>query len=328
MEKHRDVVIVGAGAAGLTAGIVLARARASVLLVDEGRPRNAPAAHVHGFVTRDGMDPAEFLATGRAEAARYGAEWARARVVDTTRQGAGDGFTVRLESGAAVHTRTVLVATGLTDELPEIPGVRELWGSAVHHCPHCHGYEVRGQEIVVVGGAVPQMTVHQAALLRRYSDRVTLCPNGMDVSDADLARLHAFGVRIVDGSVARVIADHAALDDGALTGVELTDGSVQGCDAVFIAPLPRPNDAVLRVLGCDSDPATGWVAADAAGATSVPGVWAAGNVVDPRAQVVTAAGQASAAAIAMTAWLLDADVALAVDAAAAQTGTTTRGAAR
>ena len=316
VDNHRDVVVIGAGAAGLTAGIVLTRAQAGVLVVDDGKPRNAPAAHVRGFVSRDGVDPAEFLATGREEVARYGGELTRASVVDATRSGEDDGFVVVLDTGTVVHTRAVLVATGLTDELPEIAGIRELWGSAVHHCPHCHGYEVRGQELVVIGGAVPPMTLHQAALLRRYSDRVTLCPNGMDVSDADRGRLRAFGVRIVDGTIAHLIGDNGRLD-----GVEFIDGSVQSCDSVFVAPLPRPNDAVLRALGCESDPTTGWVTVDAAGATSVPGVWAAGNVINPRAQVITAAGEASAAAIAMTAWLLDNDIATAAE----QADTRTRG---
>lgn len=316
VDDHRDVVIIGAGAAGLTAGIVLARAQADVLVIDDGKPRNAPAAHMHGFVSRDGVAPAEFLAIGRGEVARYGGELVQARVLDAARSGVDGGFVVMLDTGTVVHARAVLVATGLTDELPEIAGIRERWGSAVHHCPHCHGYEVRGQELVVIGGAMPPVTLHQAALLRRYSDRVTLCPNGMDVSDVDRGRLRAFGVRIVDGAIARLIGD-----DGGLTGVEFTDGSVQNCDSVFIAPLPRPNDAVPRALGCESDPTTGWVAVDGAGATSVPGVWASGNVINPRAQVITAAGEASAAAIAMTAWLLDSDIATAAE----QADTRTRG---
>lgn len=301
VDDHRDVVIIGAGAAGLTAGIVLARARADVLVVHDGRPRNAPAAHMHGFVSRDGADPAEFLAIGREEVARYGGELTAATVVGAARD--DGGFRVSLDTGAVVHARAVLVATGLTDELPEIAGLRERWGSAVHHCPHCHGYEVRGQELVVIGGAVPAMTLHQAALLRRYSEHVTLCPNGMDVPDVERGRLRAFGVRIVDGAVARLVGG-----EGGLAGVEFADGGVRKCDSVFVAPRPRPNDGILRALGCESDPATGWVAVDASGATSVPGVWAAGNVTNPRAQVVTAAGEASAAAIAMTAWLLEGDI--------------------
>ncbi|WP_232285319.1 NAD(P)/FAD-dependent oxidoreductase [Saccharomonospora xinjiangensis] len=297
-------MIIGAGAAGLSAGLVLARAQADVVVVDEGKPRNAPAAHMHGFLSRDGVAPSEFLAKGREELARYGGDLIGARVVEATR--ADSGFTVVLDTGAIIHARAVLVATGLTDELPEIEGVRERWGSEVHHCPHCHGHEVRGRGLVVIGGEVLAGTLHQAALLRRFSNRVTLCPHRTDVSEDDRARLRAFGVRIVDGIVTRLVGDDSG--GGRLIGVELADGSVRECDAVFVAPRPCPNDAVLRALGCASDDVTGWVAADATGATSVPGVWAAGNVINPRAQVITAAGQASATAIAITAWLLDGDV--------------------
>ncbi|MEY7971718.1 NAD(P)/FAD-dependent oxidoreductase [Saccharomonospora xinjiangensis] len=304
MDNHRDVVIIGAGAAGLSAGLVLARAQADVVVVDEGKPRNAPAAHMHGFLSRDGVAPSEFLAKGREELARYGGELIGARVVEATRM--DSGFTVVLDTGAVVHARAVLVATGLTDELPEIEGVRERWGSEVRHCPHCHGHEVRGRELVVIGGEVLAGTLHQTALLRRFSNRVTLCPHRTDVSEDGRARLRAFGVRIVDGIVTRLVGDDSG--GGRLIGVELSDGSVRECDAVFVAPRPRPNDAVLRALGCASDDVTGWVAADATGATSVPGVWAAGNVINPRAQVITAAGQGSATAITITAWLLDGDV--------------------
>lgn len=302
VENHRDVVIIGAGPAGLTAGIVLVRAQADVLVVDDGKPRNASAEHMHGFVSRDGVPPSEFLATGRQELTRYGGELAHSGVVGATR-GADGRFAITLDTGTVVHTRGVLVSTGLTDELPEIPGVRELWGSWVHHCPHCHGYEVRGQELAAIGGAMPQITLHQAALLRRYSDRVTLCANGMEVSDAECARLEAFGVHIVDGTVACLVSDN-----GKLTGAQLSDGSMVRCDSAFIAPRPHPNDAILRTLGCETDPTTGWVAVDTFGATSVPGVWAAGNVVNMRAQVITAAGEASATAIAITSWLLDQDM--------------------
>ncbi|MDQ6524441.1 NAD(P)/FAD-dependent oxidoreductase [Nocardioides sp. LHD-245] len=307
MENHRDVVVIGAGAAGLSAALVLTRARANVLVVEDGTPRNAQAAHMHGFVSRDGVDPAEFLEIGRREVVGYGAEFVHARVVDA-RSHADGGFVVTLDSGVMMTTRAVLDATGLTDELPDIAGVRELWGSAVHHCPHCHGHEVADRNLVVIGGQAPAMTLHQAALLRRYSDRVTLCPHDMDIQENERGRLEAFGVRIKDGTVARLRGDQ-----GRLIGIELVDGTMVECEAAFIAPQPRPNDAILHALGCATVPDTGWVAVEGPGATSVPGVWACGNVVNPRAQVITAAGEASAAAIAITSWLLETDIEAAVE---------------
>lgn len=311
MENHRDVVIIGAGAAGLSAALVLQRARANVLVVEDGTPRNAPAAHVHGFVSHDGVNPAEFLEAGRREVVGYGGEFVHARVVDATRSDADGGFVVTLDSGVMVSTRAVLVATGLTDELPDIAGVRELWGSAVHHCPHCHGHEVAGRNLVVIGGQIPAMTLHQTALLRRYSDRVTLCPHDMDIREPERGRLEAFGVRIEDGTVARLRGDQ-----GHLIGIEFVDGAMVECEAAFIAPQPRPNDMVLHALGCATVPDTGWVAVEGPGATAVPGVWACGNVVNPRAQVITAAGEASATAIAITSWLLEKDLEAAVERAA------------
>lgn len=290
--------IVGAGAAGLTAGIVLARAQSDVVVVDEGRPRNAPAAHMHGFVSREGMSPTEFLAVGRSELTDYGATLIEERVISA--EHADNGFIIRADDGQSIHARAVLVTSGLTDQLPRLPGVHELWGSAVHHCPHCHGWEVRGQELVVLGSEVPHMTVHQAALLRRCTDRVTLCPGRMELSTDDRSRLTAFGVTIVDGEIESLV-----VDDGRVTGISLADGNNVSCEAVFIAPVPRPNDEVLRALGCSFDPHAGLVHTEPNGATSVPGVWAAGNVSNPRSQVVTAAGEGSAAGIAISAWLLE-----------------------
>lgn len=302
METECDVVIAGAGAAGLSAGLVLARARVKVVVVDDGHPRNAPAAHMHGYLSRDGMAPADLLATGADEVAAYGGELMRGRIADIARRPDGR-IDMTLDSGEALRARAVLIATGLSDELPEIPGLRERWGTDVHHCPHCHGYEVRDQAIGVIGGPMRAMSLHQAALLRRYSDRVTLYLNGMRLSDVESERLDAFGVGIVDRHVAGL-----RVEAGSLTGLELDDGHGVDCEAVFIAPRPLPHDALLRSLGCAVDDTSGWVTVDSVGQTSIPGVWAAGNVVNPRAQVITAAGAGSAAAIAMTSWLLEADL--------------------
>src|SRR3954463_268717 len=137
-EPNFDVVIVGGGAAGLSAALVLGRARRRVAVIDAGAPRNAPAAHMQGFLSRDGMPPADLLAAGRAEVAGYGVE-----VVSDFVLGIDPGFDVRLASGRLMAARRILVATGVHDELPDIPGVRERWGKDLLHCPYCHGWEVR-----------------------------------------------------------------------------------------------------------------------------------------------------------------------------------------
>ncbi|MEV2275748.1 NAD(P)/FAD-dependent oxidoreductase [Nocardiopsis sp. NPDC049922] len=301
-----DTVIVGGGAAGLSAGVVLARARFATLVVDGGAPRNGPAGHMHGYLTRDGMAPGEFLATGRDELIRYGGRHVRASVVDAWR--ASDGtFGLRLGDGRALRARSVLVAAGMTDELPDIPGLAERWASTVHHCPHCHGYEVRGRSIAVIGSAMGAVSRHLAALMRRYSPSVVFCVNGVEVDPAERRRLTAYGVRLVDADVTRVVTNTDTESADAVT-VELGDGEAVACAAVFVAPRPVPHDAILTALGAARDPVSGLVAVDAAGATDVPGVWAAGNVVNPRAQVITAAGAGSTAAIGMTGWLLDRDL--------------------
>jgi thioredoxin reductase len=141
-----DVVVVGGGAAGLSGALILGRARRSVLVVDAGEPRNAPASGVHGFLTRDGMVPAELLRVGRAEVRRYGGRVLEGgRVASAT--AVDGGFAVALEDGRRVGARRLLVATGLVDELPDVPGIRERWGRDVLHCPYCHGWEVRDRAI-------------------------------------------------------------------------------------------------------------------------------------------------------------------------------------
>ncbi|RKT83615.1 thioredoxin reductase (NADPH) [Saccharopolyspora antimicrobica] len=294
-----DAVIVGGGAAGLSAGVVLARAQYATLVVDGGAPRNGPAEHMHGYLTRDGMAPREFLATGRSELAKYGGELVRASVAGARR--ASDGtFELELGDGRTLRTRAVLVATGLTDELPDIPGLAERWASEVHHCPHCHGYEVKGQDIALIGSEMGAVSKHLAALLRRYSKSVTFCVNGVELSDVERQRLTDYGVRLVDAGVKRVV-------EGADTpvAIELDNGETVGCEAIFVAPRPVPHDSVLTALGAAKDPVSGFVAVDPQGATDVPGVWAAGNVVNPRAQVIASAGAGTTAAIGMSAWLLE-----------------------
>lgn len=301
---HHDVIILGGGAAGLSAGLVLARAQARVLVLDAGEPRNAAAAQMHGFLSRDGMNPAELLAVGRGEVASSGGAVRSASAIAINGD-AEQGFAVTLDDGTVEHARAVLVATGLSDEMPTLPGIREGWGSIVHHCPYCHGYEVRDQAILVLGGEAREMSIKQAALLRRYSDRVTFATNGIELADAERSRLAAFGVRIVDGMVERLAPATGELDSAVLV---LADGRTIAGDAVFIAPRMRPNDALLRSLGCAVTEQTGFTSVDENGQTSVAGVWAAGNVVNPRAQVITAAGAASAAAIAINGWLLEKDL--------------------
>jgi thioredoxin reductase len=293
-----DVVVIGGGAAGLSAALVLSRARRSVVVVDAGAPRNAPAAHMQGFLSRDGMPPRELLSVGREEIGGYGGRLIQGRINSVT--SAANGFELTGPDVPALTARRLLITTGLRDELPQIEGLVERWGRDVLHCPYCHGHEVRDQPVGVLGGS-PEAVQH-AQLIRQWSADVVLFPDA-DLLTADAReQLVARAVGVVDGRVRRVVVE----DDG-LTGVELDDGRVIRRTAVFIRPRFVPNSDLLAGLGCSTDD-RGWVAVDRVGATSVPGVWAAGNAVNPRAQVITAAGEGSASAIAINADLVEEDV--------------------
>ena len=292
-----DIVVVGGGAAGLSAALVLGRARRRVAVVDAGAPRNAPAAHMHGFLSRDGMPPAELLVAGRLEVRGYGVALLEDRVVEIVA-----GFSVRLTGGDVLEARRVLIATGVRDELPEIPGVHERWGRDLLHCPYCHGWEVRDRPLGVLGTR-PDAVQH-ALLVRQWSDDVAFLEHTLDLGAEDAARLEARGISIVRGVVERLVVERDRL-----VGVQLRGGRRVPRDAVFIRPVNVPHaDGLLAGLGCELD-AAGFPVVDATGRTSTPGVWAAGNVVDPRLQVITSAGAGSAAAIALNADLVLEDAA-------------------
>ncbi|MGW3045131.1 NAD(P)/FAD-dependent oxidoreductase [Kitasatospora sp. NPDC001159] len=303
--ERYDVVVVGAGAAGLSAALALGRARRRVAAVDEGEPRNATAAHMHGYLSRDGMPPAALLAVGREEVARYGVDLIDGRVehIDVA-ESVEPGFVVHLAGGPVLHARQVVVATGLRDGLPELPGLAERWGVDVLHCPYCHGWEVRDRPLGVLGTGPG--AVNQALILRQWSADVVLLAHTLALTDADRERLAARGVRAVEGRIVRLVAD-----DGRLRGIELADGQVVLREAVFVFPQPVPRDALLFGLDCERDD-NGWVTTDRTGRTSLPGVWAVGNVADPRTQVVTAAGMGAAAAFALDHDLATEDVEQAV----------------
>lgn len=297
-----DVVIIGGGAAGLSAALVLTRARRRVAVVDAGNPRNAPAAHMHGFLGSDGVAPADLLAAGRREVTGYGGHLVSATVAGLT--GAAPRFEVRLAGGRSLRARRVVVTTGLRDEIPDIPGARERWGRDLLHCPYCHGHEVRDQPLGVIGGG-PEAVAH-AHLIRQWSDDVVFFANGAAVTTEQRERFRAHGVDVVERPVAGLV-----VADDRLTGVELDSGEVVPRAAVFVRPRFVPNDGLLTALGGATD-ANGWVTVDATGQTSVAGVWAAGNAVNPRAQVITAAGEGSAAAIAVNNDLVAEDLSEAV----------------
>ena len=308
MDKY-DVVVIGGGAAGLSAALVLGRARRQVAVVDAGEPRNAPAAHRQGFLGSDGLPPSDLLATGREEVRGYDVRLISGIVAEVTAL-AGDepsgtpAFDVRLEDQSVLRTRRVLITTGLRDHVPDLPGVAERWGRDLLHCPYCHGYEVRDRPLGVLGGneAAPA----HAHLIRQWSDDVVYFANGTDLDSDQRESLTARGIGVVETPVAGLVVERDQL-----AGVRLADGTVVPRAAVFVRPEFMPHDTLLTDLRCSTGP-DGWVTVDATGRSSVSGVWAAGNAVNPRAQVITAAGEGSAAAIAINNDLVEEDVHIAL----------------
>ena len=315
MDRQYDVVVVGGGAAGLSGALALSRARRSVLVVDDGSPRNARAGHVHNYLGREGATPAELLVSGRAEVAGYGGRFHDGRVTGAERT--DDGFRVTLSGGGSVTARRLLVTTGLVDELPDVPGVAELFGGDVLHCPYCHGWEVRDQAVGVLGSP---FGVHQALMWRQWTADVILFQHtGPEPTADEREQLAARGIAVVPGAV-------SALEtvDGRLTGVRLAGGEVVPRRALVVSPRFVARGAVLASLGLEPVPQEmnghvvgSAVPADPTGATAVPGVWVAGNVTDLRAQVIASAAAGLGAAAALNADLIAEDTRSAVTAARA-----------
>ncbi|MFH8282876.1 NAD(P)/FAD-dependent oxidoreductase [Streptomyces antibioticus] len=302
-DETYEVIVIGGGAAGLSAALVLGRARRRTLVVDAGEPRNAPAAHMHGYLTRDGMAPADFLAAGREEIARYGVELVRDRAVDVVRD---SDFAVVLAGGRTVRARQLVVATGLKDELPPLPGLAERFGRDVLHCPYCHGWEVRDRAFGVL--ATTPLSVHQALMVSQWSKDVTLFLHTVaeaDLSDDDLRRLAAAGVRVVPGEVSGL-----TVADDRLTAVRLQDGTEYDREVLFVAPRAVPRTDLPARLGAEmtETPFGAYPVVDAQGRTTVPGLWAAGNVSGFAEQVVNAASRGYRAGAAINGELLMADL--------------------
>ncbi|MCJ1715922.1 NAD(P)/FAD-dependent oxidoreductase [Curtobacterium sp. VKM Ac-2922] len=317
MSDTTDVLVVGGGAAGLAAALILGRSRRSVLVVDGGEPRNAPAEGVHNYLGQEGTAPLDLTRIGRDEVARYGVHVTAGRIVATSvgPVTAGDpvGFTATLDAGATVSARRVVVASGAVDVLPDVPGLAEQWGRGVVHCPFCHGYEVRDSRIGVL--VTTPFGAHQALMWRALSDRVTVfVTDPMLVSDSDLAGLEASGIAVVHDRVTSVVSE-----DGVLRGVTLSDGSTVALDALAAASTAEARVQGLEGLGIAAvDQVMGEhrigsaVPVGPTGATDVPGVWAAGNVASPMATVIVSAAAGTTAGAAVHGDLVQADLAAAL----------------
>jgi thioredoxin reductase len=307
-DETVDAAVIGGGAAGLSGALMLARSRRSVIVIDGGAPRNAPAAGVHGMLGLDGVRPAELLQTGRDEVRRYGGLVVAGEVTSAAPDvpsAAGDlRFAVTLADGATLRARRLLVATGLRDILPEIPGLARHWGHGVVHCPYCHGWEVQDEPIGVL--AVGPPSVHQALLFRQLTGDLIYFSDGTELDIDARARFAARDIQVVDTAVNAIEST-----DGDIAGVRLSDGRLVARRVLAVATRVQARTEGLdglRLPMQDLPDGMGRsVASGRAGLTDVPGVWVAGNATDLFAQVGASAAAGALAGAHMNAHLVTAD---------------------
>jgi thioredoxin reductase len=289
-----DVVIVGGGIAGMSAALILGRARRSVLVLDGGPPRNLPAAHSQGFVTHDGAPPLELLAKARDDLRAY--ENVEVLALEaTSAAGASGAFELVLSDGRQIETRRIVLATGMRDLLPPIEGLAELWGKGVFHCPYCHGWEVRDRTWALLGAG--PLSFDRVAMFRGWAGELALLTNGSeDLEPEQRRRILALGARVDD----RVIRSVHALGDETLS-ITFEDGDVMTVGAVFAAPGQAQRSHLAESLSCEFIEMPVMDARfvktdDVTGETTVPGVYAAGDMTGPGQSLVLAAASGAKAA--------------------------------
>jgi thioredoxin reductase len=306
MTTEYDVLVIGAGSAGLSAALILGRCRRRVLLADSGPTRNAPSPAVHSFFSRDGIQPAALLHLGHEQLAPYPTVEVREFKVKSLAKLA-HGFQATGQTGqghpTTIMARRVLLATGVDDILPPLPGFRELWGSSVLHCPYCHGYEARDQPLAVYGQG--KAVVGLALLMSRWSSEVIIVTNGPGhLTDYARQRLRRQRIAVREEPIARLVGTVR----GGLRCVEFTDGTYVECKALFLHPPQEQRSPLAADLGARLT-SKGAVWVDKQGQTTVPGLYAAGDMVPGQQQALLAAASGSKAAICLNEGLTRAEVA-------------------
>ena len=285
-----DVVIVGGGPAGLSAALVLGRCRRQVLLCDAAHPRNARSSALHGYLTRDGTPPLELLRLGREELKAYGIEPCLATVTDLAC--ISDGFEATLDGGRKIQARTALIATGVRDHVPDIPGIDECYGVTVHHCPYCDGWEERDKTIAVIGRGTNGAGL--ALSLKTWSSHVVLCTNGPSrIRTDDRRKLEDERIPIRPAPIVRV--EH---EQRAVRAIVFADDTTVPCDAIFFsAGQSAQCDLAIR-LGCETN-RSGVVRTGVLGQTHLPGLYVVGDASRDVQFVVVAAAEGAKAGVAI-----------------------------
>jgi len=267
-----DVIIIGGSFAGLAAALQLGRARRTVLVIDAGQPRNRFATHAHGLLGFDGASPETILTTARNQLTHYPTVSLQTGTVTTARRDSGI-FTISTADGESHTAHRLILATGVSDILPDLPGLGERWGQSVFHCPYCHGYEVRDEPLGIL--AASPMALHQARLVRDWtSDLTVFTLEGVSFTDEETAPLTQGGIRFESRPVTALTGDAPAL-----TGVLLNDGTVVPVRGLFVASRVTPANPVITQLGIDltENPMGEMIATTGQNETSVPGVFSAGD---------------------------------------------------
>jgi thioredoxin reductase len=287
--NHYDVTIIGAGVAGHSAALVLGRSRRSVLVPNGGSPRNAPSDASHGFFTRDNTSPLELLNIGVEQLTPYGVEVQSQNVKSIKK--ISTKFEAMLENSERITTRFIILATGVTDLLPEISGFSELWGTSVHHCPYCHGWEVRDLPVAVYEQA--DMGYHMAVMVRHWSKDLVLCSGGpAGLTPEQRQHLAQLQVTVIETPIQRL-----GIQDNRLESIIFSDGTTLKRDHIFTRPLQKQRADLAAQLGCDMTDGGVYVKVNGAGETSVPGVYAVGDMTDPRQAVSLAVASGANAAM-------------------------------
>ena len=285
-----DVIIVGGGPAGLSAGLVLGRSRRRVLIVDAGNPRNARSEAMHGFLSRDGTHPAEFLALARQEIKKYGVELCEGTVMCATSE--NGVFTVNTLAGEQLLTRKLLLATGVVDRVPRLEGIDAFYGKSVHHCPYCDGWEYSDARIAVYGRGKSGAAL--ALAMKGWSANIVLCTDGGARIPADFrARLALHGVQVNQKRIRRLEGTGAKLER-----IAFEDGSSLECRALFFSTGNAQRSSLPGDIGCEVSH-KGAVRTSRGQHSSVPGVWVCGDAAEDTQYVIVAAAEGAKAAMAI-----------------------------
>jgi thioredoxin reductase len=295
-----DCIIVGGGPAGLSAALMLGRCRRRVLLCDAGEQRNLPAREIHGYPTRDGTSPADYLRMARAELGRYGTiECRELEIVDARRE--GDRFLLRGADGARLTTRRLLLTTGVVDDLPDLDGLPALYGRSVHHCPYCDAWEWRDRPLAVYG--CDEKAVGLALSVTAWSSDVLLCTGGSALAERAAARLSAAGIEVREEPILRLEGRH-----GLLERIVFAGGAAISRSALFLSCGQRQRSSLAERLGCQVTE-RGTVDTGKCEATNVSGVYVAGDASKEAQFVVVAAAEGAEAGMAIHKALMEEELA-------------------